>query len=146
MAARLGNVIYWACCGIAALWLVACAAVVLSERRTTFEFRSANDRMSPYTITLSGGTTPEYALTALQRGVRYNAADSEWRRQHGLQPWANGFDPDRFLIERMKLSDDPNHWRVMQQSSPPWAELLFAILALPMWLFGRACRYVLAGT
>jgi len=32
MAAKLGNVIYWTCCGVAALWLVAVAYFEMFDR------------------------------------------------------------------------------------------------------------------
>jgi len=131
MAAKLGNVIYWTCCGVAALWLVAVAYFEMFDRTSPLMARKW-ELTSPanvtYTVRAPADLTREQALRAVNFAASMNGLRDATSAE--LEKW---FEHDPSLVQGIRTLLN--------------VVLLFGFVpALVVWLFGRACRYVLAGT
>jgi hypothetical protein len=140
MAARLGNVIYWTCCGVAALWLVATAGFMWPTAQTaTAPSTTSKDNIDDSVIPRSDARADELR----RQGLNDRAIADELGRE-GLNPFA-AWGPA--LPAKPKPSElDPSTARPEIVGFDWQAMLLLGFVpALLVWLFGRACRYVLAG-
>jgi hypothetical protein len=140
MAARLGNVIYWACCGVAVLWLVAMAAYVVSDDRGpfapthTFEFSSPQRRS--FKVEAPRSLSRDYVVELINESAIKQTPDDPWPGRR-IGP-ATSAEWEDWLTHHSSIGFNTG-------SLLTAALLLGLIPAMLVWLFGRACRYVLAG-
>ena len=134
MAARLGNVIYWICCGVTALVLVATVDVLRSgvtDVRGPFATQRRWEVIAPtsrivYIVSAPASMTKEEVL----QDINFLAASTSLH------------DPTNAQLEEWLASHSAVGFRTDWWQEPVFLGLIPALL---VWLFGRACRYVLAG-
>ena len=129
LLARLGNVFYWLCTGVAGLLGLVCIYVLVWAPRPV-NLAESIPGFTDEEMSIPGFTAEESAV--LREAQRRGILSDKRKRE---------------LIRRSEEAEGKDAQFVQPFISPQMAVRAggFAVLAIVVWLIGRATRYIMAG-